>query len=302
MPRLLPFSRLALSCSLSLFGCNGLPWGPSSEQEATSPDAATNASDEGANNAQVPKKPTVTDVALTAGTAAALSLGAGVAAAGKAADLTLDLTQELVQEIAHPTPRTPGQLGKDLIRNAHLGDLREVKALIAAGADVNARNDEGQTALIAASCSASTEIDFPDMAGIAQALVAAGIDVNARDPQGKTALIYASKAGALSFVKVLLEARADLNAIAPDEGTALYYAADKRHVETVKALIAAGADVNAATSPDDTPLSTATVRLNTQKHRLGLLVAGDDNARSATQTAIRQYEEIVQALIAAGAR
>ncbi len=65
-------------------------------------------------------------------------------------------------------------------------DLNEqaFEALMKSGADINVRNEDGQTLLMA-----TQEVS------VIEALIAAGIDVNARDREGRTALMYAASDG-----------------------------------------------------------------------------------------------------------
>ena len=64
-------------------------------------------------------------------------------------------------------------------------DISQVKTLIAAGADVNARMSDGTTALLLASQKGNKEI--------VQELIAAGTDVNAKRNNGLTALMMGSQ-------------------------------------------------------------------------------------------------------------
>jgi len=75
-----------------------------------------------------------------------------------------------------------------------------VKALPAAGADVNAKNNKGETALILAS-----QIGTVD---VIQALQAKGADVNAKTADGKTAIDSAKKGGHDEIEAVLTQAGA----------------------------------------------------------------------------------------------
>ena len=61
--------------------------------------------------------------------------------------------------------------------------MDKVRALIAAGANVNAKSNRGKTALMNAA--------EKDGADSVRALIAAGADVNAKNDEGKTALIFA---------------------------------------------------------------------------------------------------------------
>jgi len=65
--------------------------------------------------------------------------------------------------------------------------MSEMNVLLAAGADVNARDSHGKTVLMFA----LDQLDDDPTVGVARTLIAAGARVNARDDQGKTALRYA---------------------------------------------------------------------------------------------------------------
>jgi len=71
-----------------------------------------------------------------------------------------------------------------LISACRCDDLAEVARLIAAGADVNARDNDGRTPLVRAAW-----YGHPD---IVAALLKAGADVDARNNDGKTALMWAA--------------------------------------------------------------------------------------------------------------
>ena len=72
----------------------------------------------------------------------------------------------------------------------------ELKDAINAGADVNAKYDEGRTALMYAHTAEQTKI-----------LLDAGADVNARDNDGRSVLMYAKN---VEQIKLLIDAEADL--------------------------------------------------------------------------------------------
>lgn len=82
------------------------------------------------------------------------------------------------------------------------GDVSQVAAAVAAGADVHALDEEGMTPLmVAVATNAPTEVT--------EALLAAGADVNQQGANGMTALMYAAAQGTPAQVVYLLNAGAD---------------------------------------------------------------------------------------------
>ena len=88
----------------------------------------------------------------------------------------------------------------DLFKAAYDGDLYQVKALITAKADVNAKTAEGYTALIVASEKGNQ--------GVVRVLIAAKADVNAKTGDGTTALMMASQQGHQEVMQLLKKAGA----------------------------------------------------------------------------------------------
>ena len=104
--------------------------------------------------------------------------------------------------------------------------------MIAAGADVNAKGDYDETALMHAPTAELTKL-----------LIDAGADVNAKSRDGETALMHATTA---EETKLLIDAGADVNARSEEyHYTALICA---HTVEQAKLLIDAGADVETGDS------------------------------------------------------
>jgi ankyrin repeat protein len=122
----------------------------------------------------------------------------------------------------------------DLMLAAAEGRIANLKALIAAGADVNIQNNKGRTPLINAAMRGQTES--------VQLLLAAGAKPNIKDNEGYTALIEPVFAGNVAIVKALLAAKANPNIPAEHDITALMAAAFGGHKELVNELLAAGAD------------------------------------------------------------
>ena len=122
----------------------------------------------------------------------------------------------------------------------HREDVETAGALIRAGADVGAANDLGVTPLLMAS--------RRGQGALAARLLAAGADPTAALPSGETALMAAARAGSLAAVEALLERGARVNAAEATRGqTALMWAVANRRPSVTRALLAHGADVAART-------------------------------------------------------
>ncbi|CAN5213752.1 hypothetical protein BH10PSE9_BH10PSE9_12340 [soil metagenome] len=116
-----------------------------------------------------------------------------------------------------------------LVVAAERGDTAEVRRLLAAGAAVDARDDRGRTALLAA-----THADKPDVAAL---LIAAKADVNARDAIEDSPYLYAAAEGRVAILKQTLAAGADLKSTNRYGGTGLIPAAHHGHAEIVRILL-----------------------------------------------------------------
>lgn len=114
-----------------------------------------------------------------------------------------------------------------LIAASRQGSLKIVKSLIGYGADVNAKNNDGRTALMLTS---NLEI--------AKLLIDSGADVNAKNNNGGTALTQAVNWDRLEIAKLLIDNGADTK-------NSLTYLTSVTKWEMVKLLIGNGADINA---------------------------------------------------------
>jgi ankyrin len=122
----------------------------------------------------------------------------------------------------------------------HNGDLATTNRLLRAGAKTSLANELGVTPLIVACTNGS--------AAIAGALLDAGADPNAAVPGRETPLMVASWTGSTDVVRLLLARGADVNAREPSrQQTALMWAASEGHPEVVRILIERGADLYAKT-------------------------------------------------------
>ena len=116
-------------------------------------------------------------------------------------------------------------------------DLESADLLIRSGANVNARNDLGATPLWAA-CQNGSE----SMVG---RLLTAGANPNAALLLGETPVMVAGRSGSPAVVELLAAKGANVNARAARGQTALMWAVAQKHPDVVKVLLANGADIHA---------------------------------------------------------
>ena len=124
----------------------------------------------------------------------------------------------------------------ELIEAGEKGETENIERLLAAGAEVDAKDEKGVTALMHASAESHTQS--------VEVLLAAGADVNAKANDGLSALMVVAR-GNTKIVGALLDAGADVNAEAQHGVTPLMVAVAMGHRAIVRTLLDAGADVDA---------------------------------------------------------
>ena len=170
--------------------------------------------------------------------------------------------------IVSPAVSDPDDGGTALHWAARLGAMDVVEALVAAGADPDARDADGETALHwmarrneggrwLADADRTAVLGGIDVAGTVAALVRLGADVQARAGGGVTVLHMAARADASGAVAALVDAGARVDAAADDGATALHMAARADASGAVAALVDAGARVDAAADDGATALHMA---------------------------------------------
>lgn len=145
----------------------------------------------------------------------------------------------------------------------HLGDSELVERLVESGADANGVNDYGATPMSEAALVAD-----PDML---RTLLRAGVDVEAKNAEGQTALMIVARTGNVEAAKVLLAKGANVNAAEQWGGqTALMWATAQKQPAMVQLLIRHGADVNARSVVRNWPRRITAEGRPKDLHRAGL--------------------------------
>ena len=158
---------------------------------------------------------------------------------------------------------------------ASKGDTAAVERLLKSGADVNAQQADGATALQWAAYRGDVKLTErllkagakPGLgnhngatpmwlaashgdAAVIQVLLKGGADANEQLPLGRRPLMLAARSGSVSAVRALLDRGADVNAVESERGTsALMQAADQGHADVLRELIKRGANVAALAKP-----------------------------------------------------
>lgn len=162
------------------------------------------------------------------------------------------------------------------------GDAAQVRALVAAGADPNARGDRDVNLLQYAMLAQSPK-------GV-EALLDNGADPSRPGLGGATAVHGAAIANDPQYLHLLLAHRADPNAAHAETGeTPLADAVGPRYRVQFEALLKAGADPRRADRMGNTPLHQA-AKLNAGAQVLALLQAGaDPGARNAQGASFQTF-------------
>jgi uncharacterized protein len=125
---------------------------------------------------------------------------------------------------------------------AYRSDAKLTAQLLKAGAKPGVANQNGVTPLWLAATSGD--------AAVLNALLKGGADANEQLPLGRRPLMLAARSGNVDAVRALLEHGADVNASEAERGTtALMQAADQGHADVLKELIKHGAKVAAVSKP-----------------------------------------------------
>ena len=146
------------------------------------------------------------------------------------------------------------EVDRALIAAAENGDTAEVRRLVAAGGNVNAQDENRNSAYLVSGARGRTEV--------LKLTLAAGADLKSTNRYGGTALIPACHYGHVDTVRELLKTKIDVDHVnnlgwtAPLEAVILGDGG-AAHTEIVALLVAHGARVNLADREGVTPLQHA---------------------------------------------
>jgi ankyrin repeat protein len=101
------------------------------------------------------------------------------------------------------SPEKQKQLNCRLLDAVGKGNPMPIRSLIKKGADVNATDESGRTALMLAACGHTITCEI---------LIKKGADVDFKDRDGRTALMFAAVTSQDNIAKMLIENGADVNA------------------------------------------------------------------------------------------
>ena len=140
--------------------------------------------------------------------------------------------------------------GMDIFQAAGIGNIGRIEELLASGADVNQRNNLGETALHYAALTGHTNA--------IRMLIELRALVNQQDNHGATALHWAAMNGHANAIRMLIQAGCGVNQKDNYGMIPLHYAARYGHADAIRVLIAAGADINQQDHDGITALNNAT--------------------------------------------
>ncbi|KAM3510890.1 hypothetical protein MY11210_005493 [Beauveria gryllotalpidicola] len=124
-----------------------------------------------------------------------------------------------------------------------------VKMLLEKGANIDAKDNDGRTAL--------SYVAEKGHEAIVKLLLEKGANIDAKDNDGRTALSYVAEKGHEAIVKLLLEKGANIDVKDNDSRTPLSYVAEKGHEAIVKLLLEKGANIDVKDNDGRTPLLRA---------------------------------------------
>ncbi|MBI5423270.1 MAG: ankyrin repeat domain-containing protein [Opitutae bacterium] len=171
--------------------------------------------------------------------------------------LRLALASVICSSVAGATSATPTAR---LLEAALHGNLQEIRRAVQDGAEINARNANGDTALsLVAKLSYYNVVRF---------LVEQGAEVNVANHDRITPLHWGVEYNNVRIVKLLLEKGADVHATDKIQETPLHWAGWTGSLEAAKLLLDYGANPYAGNNTGVTPIFNAQRQEHTELHEL----------------------------------
>ena len=193
----------------------------------------------------------------------------------------------------------PGSLDDQLIQAARNGDTTAVQQLLDKGANIEAKNSKGSTALYIAAANGKTDA--------VKLLLSNRANIEAQDYTGNTVLIAAAYWGEDAVVKLLLDKGANVEAKTHVGATALIQASINGQSEVVKLLLEKGANIEDKTKYGDTALILAAYNGKPEVVKLlldrgaNVDVEGKYGATALIQASFNGRPEVVRLLLDKGA-
>jgi ankyrin repeat protein len=164
----------------------------------------------------------------------------------------------------NPTARSlpsPERIQQLLFDAAAIGREDMIAPLLVAGADIEARDARGYTALILAT--------YNDREGAARLLLGHGAAIDAGDDaRGNTALHGVAFKGYVPIAQMLIDAGADVNRRNRSGQTALMLATLFGRADMFDLLVGAGADPDAIDEAGNSAMSVAVSQANVEMQRI----------------------------------
>ena len=170
---------------------------------------------------------------------------------------------------------------EELLQATKQGNLKKLNELLSKGADINAKDGNGNSVLLYAIKHNKVEaVNF---------LLSKGANLEAKDKSTRTPLMFAIIEENAEMVKFLLSKGAKLEAKDDTGWTPLIIAVGKQNRGIVEFLVSKGADVNAKTTSGITPLHVAAHKNNQELVKFLRSKGADVHAKNATDKTPLNY-------------